>query len=73
MMMKFTKLSETDSKIIYSIENGLFGTVEYDKKLKAYKSLNKKGKPFKDSVFNYAFYVAVVKNNFPDEIVYAAG
>lgn len=72
MMLKFTKLSETDSKIVYNIENGVFGTVEYDKKTKQYKSLNKKGEPFKDSVSNYAFYVAVVKKNFPEESIYAA-
>ncbi|MBO4437851.1 MAG: hypothetical protein J5798_00755 [Spirochaetaceae bacterium] len=65
-------MSETDSKIVYNIENGVFGTVEYDKKTKQYKSLNKKGEPFKDSVSNYAFYVAVVKKNFPEESIYAA-
>lgn len=72
MMLKFTKLSETDLKIVYNIENGALGTVEYDKKTKQYKSLNKKGEPFKDSVFNYAFYVAVVKKNFPEESIFAA-
>lgn len=72
MMLKFTKLSENSSKIIYEIMNGDFGTVEYDKKTGTVVFLNSDGSKNNTNDFDYAFSF-VIKNNFPKSYIYAAG
>ena len=72
MMMKFTKLSEDSSKIIYKIFDGLFGTVEYDKATKSVFFFDESGKEYEDRLEKAAFY-QVIQAGFPNEYVYAAG
>lgn len=72
MMLKFTKLSESSSKIIYEIMNGDFGTVEYDKETKDIVFFNSDGSKNDTEDFEYAFSF-VIKNNFPESYIYAAG
>lgn len=71
MMLKFIKLSENNSKIIYNIMNGDFGTVEYDKNSGKTTFFNSDGTEDDSSDFEYAFSF-VIKNNFPNSYIYAA-
>lgn len=72
MMLKFTKLSENASKVIYNIMNGIFGTAEYDKGKKSVKFFDSNGKEFNEIDYKIAFS-KIVENNFPNEYIFAAG
>lgn len=71
-MAEFSKLSETPSKIIYNLLNGLLGTIEYDKETKNITLIDQNGMKYHSSDILLAFS-KVIDNNFPDEYVYAAG
>lgn len=70
--MKFTKLSENSSKIIYKIFDGLLGTVEYDKESEAVVFFDENGNVYEDRLEKVAFY-QVIQEGFPNEYIYAAG
>ena len=72
MMLKFTKLSEDASKVIYSIMDGVFGTAKYDKKNENVSFFDEYGFKFESSVTRIAFS-KVVAAGFPNEYIYATG
>lgn len=69
-MLKFTKLSESASKIIYDIMNGVLGTAEYDKKTSSVRFFDENGKEFYSERYKIAFSY-IIKNNFPESYTYA--
>lgn len=72
MMLKFKKLSETDSKIIYSIMNGYYGHIEYDKETKNIVVYDENNQQIDSRAMRLPFY-HVINNGFPEEYIYAAG
>lgn len=70
-MVKFTKLSESASKIIYEVfECGDIFTVEYDKNTKKYIFFDENGKEY-NPTFAGCGFLHVIRNNFPDKYLYA--
>lgn len=71
-MLKFNKLSVSDSSIVYNVIDEYIYTTEklvYDKKNETVKYFNKQGKEFESNTLDYAFYYLKEKG-FPEIFTY---
>lgn len=71
-MLKFNKLSVSDSSIVYNVIDEYIYTTEklvYDKKNETVKYFNKQGKEFESNTLDYAFYYLKEKG-FPETFTY---
>ena len=69
-MLKFTKLSETLSQIIYDVFDGLHTKLEQSKEDDSFKAFDNEGKEKKVSNLYANGFYQVKKNNFPKTYTY---